>query len=137
MPRIRTMTDAVGSWLIAGVCTVLASCATTSTTTRQYVGVAQYPPSNAAAVQVVRAEPSRPHDRLGEIVVDASLDPAPPPNEVEDKLKSKAAQLGADAVVVVLDRVQPTASYIAGPYWGRTIDSVQGRKVVGVAIKYR
>jgi hypothetical protein len=49
----------------------------------------------------LRSEPTRPNDRLGEIMIDASTDPAPPLTEVEAKLRKEAAKLGADAVVVV------------------------------------
>jgi hypothetical protein len=44
--------------------------------------------------------------------------------------------IGADAVVVVYDRVQPVAVYVSGPWWGRNVDAVTGRKLVGVTIKY-
>jgi len=39
--------------------------------------------------------------------VDASTDPPPPVVEIEQKLCQAAARMGANAVVVVLDRVQP------------------------------
>jgi len=52
------------------------------------------------------------------------------------ELPSLVAKLGADAVVV-LDRVQPVGAYVMGPYWGRSIESVSGRKVIGVAIRFR
>lgn len=44
--------------------------------------------------------------------------------------------IGADAVVVVYYRVQPAAVYVSGPWWGRNVDAVTGRKLVGVTIKY-
>jgi len=69
--------------------------------------------------------------------VDATVDPAPPIADVEAKLRAEAATLGADAVVVVLDRVQPVGAYVTGPYLGRTVDTITGRKLVGIAIKYR
>jgi hypothetical protein len=82
-------------------------------------------------------EPTRPHDRLGEITVDASTDPAPPIEKVEDKLRAEAAKLGADAAVVVYDRIAPIGAYVTGPWWGRNLDTISGRKLVAVAIKYR
>ena len=57
--------------------------------------------------------------------------------EVEDKLRAEAASLGADAVVVVVDRLQPVGAFVSGPWFGRDVDVIKGRKVVGVAIKYR
>ena len=116
---------------------VLASCATIDATVTQYAGAPRFPPSNPAAVEILRSEPVRPHERLGEIEVDASAEPAPPVTEVEDKLRVEAASLGADAVVVVVDRLQPVGAFVSGPWFGRDVDVIKGRKVVGVAIKYQ
>jgi hypothetical protein len=102
-----------------------------------YVGAPRFPPSDPASVQIVRIEPTRPHERLGEIVVDTSTEPAPPIAEVEEKLRTEAGKLGADAVVVVLDRIQPVGAYVSGPWWGRSVDVITGRKVVGMAIRYQ
>ncbi len=66
-------------------------------------------------MEILRGEPSRPHDRLGEIVVDASIDPPPPIEKVEAKLRSEASKLGADVVIVVSDRVQEVGAFLSGP----------------------
>jgi hypothetical protein len=68
---------------------VLASCASIDATTTQYVGVAHFPPTDPASVEIMRTESIRPHERLGEIVVDASTEPAPPIAEIEDKLRAE------------------------------------------------
>jgi hypothetical protein len=116
---------------------LLGACATLDVTTSPYVGAPRLAPRDAATVEIVRVEPTRPHDRLGEIMVDASTDPAPPVAEVEDKLRTEAGKLGADAVVVVYDRLEPVGAYVYGPWWNRSLNTITGRKVVGVAIKYR
>lgn len=121
----------------AGIAALAACSATVESTSTQFVGAPHPQPSDPATVKIVRAEPTEPHDRLGEVVVDASVDPTPPVSQIEDKLRQEAAKLGADAVVVVLDRIQPTAVYVSGPWWGRSAETVTGRKLVGVAIKYR
>jgi hypothetical protein len=120
--------------LVAGA---LAACASVDVRTTEYVGAPRYQPTEPTGVQILRTEPKAPHDRLGEVEVDASTDPAPPVVEIEKKLCAAAAKLGANAVVVVYDRVQPVAAYVSGPYWGRSIDTVSGRKVIGVAIRFR
>jgi hypothetical protein len=120
--------------LVAGA---LAACASVDVQTTEYVGAPRYQPTEPNSVQILRTEPTAPHDRLGEIVVDASTDPAPPVTEIERKMVEAAAKMGANAVVVVLDRVQPVAAYVTGPWWGRSIESVSGRKVIGVAIRFR
>jgi hypothetical protein len=116
---------------------VLVSCSTIDATVAQYAGAPRFPPTNPAAVEILRTEPVRPHERLGEVEVDASAQPVPPVEEVEAKLREEAAQLGADAIVVVLDRLQPVGAFVSGPWFGRDVDVIEGRKVVGVAIKYR
>jgi hypothetical protein len=115
----------------------LAACATVDVQSTEYIGGPRYQPTDPKSVQILRAEPKAPHDRLGEVMVDASTDPPPPVTEIEQKLAQAAAKMGANAVVVVLDRVQPVAAYVTGPYWGRSIESVSGRKVIGIAIRFR
>jgi hypothetical protein len=100
-----------------------ASCASINPVTTPYLGVPKYPRSDPDKVQIIRAEPATPHDRLGEIVVDASIDPAPTAKAVEEVLRIEASRLGADAVVIVSDRVGPTSPYSAA------------RRIVGLAIK--
>jgi hypothetical protein len=116
---------------------VLVACATVDVTTTQYLGAPRYQPTEPNAVQILRTKPTAPHDRLGEVLVGASVDPPPSISEVEQKLCKAAAKLGADAVVVVYDRVQPVAAYVSGPGWGRSIETISGRKVVAVAIRYQ
>jgi hypothetical protein len=134
--------SSLATGLVIGIALValvglLAACATVDATSTQYIGAPHPPPTDPANVAILRGEPMRPHDRLGEVVVDASTEPPPPIADVEAKMRAEAAKLGADAVVIVLDRVVPTGMYVSGPWWGRSVDTVTGRKVVGVAIKYR
>ncbi|MGC4075020.1 MAG: hypothetical protein QM760_21475 [Nibricoccus sp.] len=56
---------------------------------------------------------------------------------MEDKLRSEGAKLGADAVVIVYDRVQPIGAWVTGGYWNRSVDVEKGQRIVGVAIKYK
>ena len=107
--------------LAAAALACAAGCAYVEATTTQYVGVPRYPASDPAAVQVLAAEPMRPHDRLGEILLDVSVDPAPPVADVERKLREEAAKWGANAVFVARDRVIPG----------------ERRNLIGVAIRYR
>ncbi len=100
---------------------VLASCAFVDATTTQYVGVPRFPPTEASSVQVLNAEPMKTHDRLGEILLDISVDPAPPVEDVEARLREEGAKMGAHAVFVVRDMMNPNV----------------GRKLIAVAIRYR
>ena len=115
---------------------MLVGCATVDAMSTAYIGAPHPPPTDPAHVAILREPPKRAHDGLGEIVVDASTQPAPPIEQIEDKLRTEAAKLGAEAVVIVVDRVQPIGFYVYGPWWG-SVEPVMGRRVVGVAIKYR
>jgi hypothetical protein len=131
--RLARTARFVTSILFAGA---LTACASVEVHTTEYVAAPRYQPTEPNGVQILRTEPQVPHDRLGEVEVDASTDPAPPIVEIEQKLCRAAGKLGANAVVIVYDRVQPGAAYVSGPWWGRN-ETVSGRKVIGVAIRFR
>ncbi len=125
-------------WLLpAALGCMTAACASVSATSMQYVGTPHFPPSNPAVIEILRAEPSRPYVRLGEVSVTASTRPSPELAAVEEKLRARASTLGADAVVVVQDALQPVGWYSTGGWWlDRNVYTVTGRRLVGVAIKY-
>ena len=106
---------------LAALAWLVASCAYVEATTTQYVGVPRFPPSDPKAVQILRSEPMQTHDRLGEILLDISVDPPPEITEVEQRLREEGAKWGANAVFVVRDQVMPGV----------------GRKLIGVAIRTR
>jgi hypothetical protein len=97
------------------------SCAYVEATTTQYVGVPKFPPVDPAAVQVLPAEPAQRHDRLGEVLLDISVDPAPPVADIEQRLREEGGKMGANAVYVIRDAIRP----------GET------RKLIGIAIRFR
>ncbi|MDR6913417.1 hypothetical protein J2X66_000264 [Pseudomonas sp. 3296] len=115
----------------------LNGCATVDAQTTAYVGVEHPAPTLASEVVVLRTEPLRPHVRLGEVLIDASVDPAPPITQVEEKLREESAKLGGDAVVVVYDHIGTVGAYVSGPLWSRDIETIQGRKLKGIVIKYK
>jgi hypothetical protein len=115
----------------------LNGCATVDAQTTAYVGVEHPAPTLASEVVVLRTEPTRPHVRLGEVLIDASVDPAPPITQVEEKLREESAKLGGDAVVVVYDHIGTVGAYVSGPLWSRDIETIQGRKLKGIVIKYK
>ena len=125
----------IGIALVAMV-GLLAACATVDGSSMPYVGAPHPAPTDPAAVALLHEPPTRAHDQLGEVVVDASTQPPPTIEQIEGRLRGEAAKLGADAVVIVMDRIVPIGFYAAGP-GGPIVDTVSGRRIVGVAIKYR
>jgi len=124
-------------WSLCACIGFLASCATINATTNQYLGAPHYAPSSPSSVEILRKEPTRLHERLGEILVEASTDPSPSVEKVEQKLRAEAGKLGADAVFVVYDHLQPVGAYVSGPWWGGWVQPIIGRALVAVAIKYQ
>jgi hypothetical protein len=114
----------------------LTGCNTVSTSVRQDLGGPTYPPSNPTLVQILRTQPTRPHVRLGEVQAEPSSDSVPVA-EIEASLRNAAAKMGADAAVVVYDKTQTTGAFVTGPWWGRQVQTVQGRVIIAVAIKYQ
>src|SRR5258705_173366 len=110
-----------GGLLLAALAGTLAACSSVSSRSTHYVGEQAYPPGYRGAMMVLGTEPMHSHVQLGEIEVDACTSPAPPPEKIEAKLRKEAAKLGADAVVIVFDRIQPTALYVTDDYWHRSV----------------
>ena len=110
-------------------------CNTVQTTTKQDIGAPKYAPSNPAQVQILRTQPTRAHVRLGEVQAEPSSESVDV-TKIETALQNAAAKLGADAAVVVYDKTQVTGAVVMGPWWGRSVEAVQGRVVIAVAIKY-
>jgi hypothetical protein len=139
---------------VSGICVALfglalawsvTSCSTIGARTTPYATAPQLPSTSPYHVTILRDQPPGPYQELGTIVVDGSTEPLPPPEKFEEALRQKAADLGADAVVVVGDRVQadglvgdlpPSDYYRVGEYWTRSVQTVSGRQIVAVAIKY-
>src|SRR5271169_5030391 len=104
---------------LATVVTLLATtgCNTVSVSSNQYIGGPIYAPSVPAQIQILRAPPTRPNVRLGEVTASPSSDSVSV-EKIEAALRDAAAKMGADAVVIVSDRTQVTGAMITGPWYG-------------------
>ena len=40
-------------------------------------------------------------------------------------------------MVVVYDLLQPIGAWVQSPWWGRSVETITGRRLVAVAIKYK
>jgi hypothetical protein len=72
----------------------------TACTTGGFVGTNSriYAPSNPATVQILFSEPQRPHEQIG--IVTATGGSIATETQMYRKLQAKAAEMGADAVVI-------------------------------------
>ncbi len=120
--------------LLLALLALLVGCSMVSVQSKQYLGVPTYPPTDPAAVEILRLEPQRPNERLGEITLEPQGNPTV--QEMEAKARQAAAKMGANAVVIVADRTERMGGMVTGPWWGRQYDPVYGRVIIGVAIRY-
>jgi len=114
---------------------LLTGCNTVSTSNTQYLGLPNYPPTNPALVQILRKEPEQAHVQLGEVRAEPFSESVSA-EKIETAIKKAGAKMGADAVVIVQDRTQVTGAMVSGPWYGRSVQPVESRIIIGVAIRY-
>ncbi len=120
----------------AALALAISGCASVRASHIQGVGSPAFPPSDPSQIELLHAPPTRPHVRLGEVRAEPTSDSVEV-GEIEQAMRKEAAALGADALVVVHDRTQITGAVVTGPWWGRSLQPIEGRVVIAVAIKYR
>jgi hypothetical protein len=128
----------IGATLISAVLggiLLLGGCSYVSVQSHEYLGVPKYPPTDPAAIEILHAPPKEPCDRIGEITLEPQGSPST--KDIEDKLRNRAAQMGADAVVIVADTTRMMGAYWTGPWWDGQVYPEWGRVIVAVAIRYR
>jgi len=97
-----------------------------------YPDVPRFAPTDPMNVELLRRDPRRDHVRLGEVWIRPDRGMGRP--YVEGILREKAAVMGADALVIVVDRFFREG--IVYNYWrGRMV--IYERHIVGVAIRYK
>ena len=99
---------------------------------RYYLNTPNFAPTNPAQVRLLRREPNRAHVQLGEVWI--RPEPGMSAYYVEDRLRERAAAMGADALVIVVDRY--FHRYVVHDWWyGRR--AYRERDILGIAIRYR
>ncbi len=131
---MRPLTFIFVLWVLLAAFSSLAGCSYVTVDSRHYLAVPVYPPTDPATIQILHAAPVRPHERLGEI--ELTPEGNPPIAEIEAKLRQAAADMGADAAVIVADTTRLTGEYVTGPWWGRQVYPQYGRVIIAVAIRY-
>jgi len=133
---MKILSSVLNVTLAAAALLVFTGCQTVSTSNTPYLGLPQFPPTDPAQVQILRTEPTRPHVRLGEVRAEPSsenVDVA----KIETAIQQAAAKMGANAAVVVYDRTQVVGAQVVGGWLNRSIDPIEGRVLIAVAIRYQ
>ena len=123
-----------GVALLAAVALVLPACSSVTATTRTYPGAPSFPPTDPAAVEVLRTEPAIPYVRLGEVTL--SLQGNPSQDALTQALKKQAAEMGATAALLVYDGSQAFGVMYSGPAWAPADPTQLGQVLIAVAIRY-
>jgi hypothetical protein len=112
------------------------ACSSLQARAIRYAGRPEFAPTDAATVQILHRPPMRPHDVLGEVVVETRGRPSE--EKIEDELRDEAARMGGSAAVIVQDRQQRLGSlWTGGPWWaGGKIQPAPGDAIVAVVVRY-
>jgi hypothetical protein len=98
-----------------------------------YPGTPHFHRSHPGLVMLIERRPRRSHIELGEVWI--RPEPWMSRYYVENKLRKKAAKMGADAVVITMDKyARDRMSY---RYYRRGTMIYPERLIVGVAIRFR
>jgi len=145
------ITGAIALAILAAGCSTVPVETQVPGEIQRYEDVPSYPPTDPSTVKILRIPPQAPHVRLGEITLQPQGSPSV--TYVEIKLREAGAEMGADAVVIAVDRTRVVGGAVTGSPWyggqGYSVNtntsmamlsqpvSPQLRSViVGVAIRY-
>jgi hypothetical protein len=114
---------------------LLAGCQAVQTQVTPSTTGLRYPPTNAANVLILNAPPAAPNIRIGEVRVEPASANVPQ-SDIQAAIRAGGAQLGADAVVIVQDSKHRIGAFYTGPWYDRTLNTVDQTVIVGMAIKF-
>jgi hypothetical protein len=122
--------------LVLAVALALASCSQVTTRSYRFLGAPEAPATDPSQVQILRHPPFRRFERLGRI------DAVPQSDDVDNAkieaaIRTAAAQMGADAVIIGFQGERPTGFAIQGFPGDAEARRQMGRVIVGTAIKFR
>jgi hypothetical protein len=130
---IRLLVVLVTSGLIA---TTLAACSSVNARSIHFVGRPDFPPTDPATVEILHRPPMRPHEVLGQVMIEPEGDPSE--QEIEEKLRQQTAAMGGSAAIIVHDRLQRVGSvWTGGPWWGGgQIQPVMGEVISAIVVRF-
>lgn len=114
----------------------LAACSYVNARSIHFVGRPDFPPTDPATVEILHRPPMRPHDVLGQVMIEPEGNPSQ--QAIEDKLREETAAMGGNAAVIVHDRLQRVGSvWTGGPWWGGgQIQPVMGEVISAIVVRF-
>jgi len=85
------------------------------------VGMPAYSPTDPTKVMILRTQPLRPFETLGQIILEPEAALSVP--EMEEKLRQAAASMGANAVVIISDMTMLAGSHRSEASGGQIISA--------------
>ena len=124
------------SLLLISAIFATAACAPATVNTVRYSSPPPQPGTISTRVQILFRDPPQPNVKLGEIFVDASWSVSR--EQLENNVRSGAANLGADAAWIVRDDTHLFPVLYVDPWWGPVGAGTGGtRRLIAIAIKYQ
>jgi hypothetical protein len=122
----------------AGIVVTLlaAACSYVQARSIHFVGRPDFPPTDPTTVEILHRPPMRPHEVLGQVMIEPEGNPSQ--EAIEQKLREETAQMGGSAAVIVQDRLQRVgAVWTGGPWWGGgQIQPVMGEVISAIVVRF-
>jgi len=131
--RIRRSTYVL---VVLALSALASACSSVQARSIHFVGRPDFPPTDPATVEILHRPPMRPHEVLGQVVVEPQGNPGQA--EIEQKLREETAAMGGNAAVIVHDQLQRVGSvWTGGPWWGGgQIQPVMGQVISAIVVHY-
>lgn len=116
--------------------TLVTACSSVRARSIHFIGRPDFPPTSPATVEILHRPPMRPHDVLGQVIIEPEGNPSQA--AIEEKLRDETAAMGGDAAIIVHDRLQRVGSvWTGGPWWGGgQIQPVVGEVISAIVVHY-
>jgi len=113
-----------------------AACSYVPARSIHFVGRPDFPPTDPAMVEILHRPPMRPHEVLGQVMLEPEGNPGQA--AIEEKLRAETAAMGGSAAVIVHDQLQRVGSvWTGGPWWGGgNIQPVIGQVISAIVVRY-
>jgi hypothetical protein len=128
MKRTENATKAFWFTVLVGMLFIVGCAAAPPVRILPLVGAPAYPPTDPVTVMVLRTEPQRPFETLGQVVLEPEGNALSVP-ELEQKLREAAASMGANAVVITADMTMQAG--------GNRMEQSGGQVVSAIAIRFK